>query len=110
GGAALALIGHVERAWGYSTRPLGPYRNCLGRILRGEPVGHAFKDINDWYAILAADLLTWLDKGSQQPLPSELALAWTWVERNDARNYILLGDPAVRLKVDKLAQPPARSL
>ena len=43
GGGALAVIGHVERAWGYSIRPVGlgnrllPFRNLLGRVLRGEP-------------------------------------------------------------------------
>jgi hypothetical protein len=120
-GGALAVIGHIERAWGYSIRPLdpqfqpvtnvgpqlAPYRNCLGRILKGEPVGHATKDISEKYAILAADLLTRLDKGSTQPLPADAALAWTWVERNDARNYILLGDPAARLRADKLVKPAA---
>jgi hypothetical protein len=120
-GAALAVIGHVERAWGYSIRPLGadfrpvdsvgpqlaPFRNCLGRILKGEPVGHATKDISDKYAILAADLLTQLDKGAGATLPPDAALAWAWVERNDARNYVLLGDPAVQLRVDKLAKPAA---
>jgi hypothetical protein len=115
-GGALAVIGHFERAWGYSIRPLAPqfqpvanvrpqlapFRNCLGRILAGEPVGHATKDISDRYALLAAELLTKLDKGSNQPLPGDADLAWTWVERNDARNYILLGDPAVRVRADRL--------
>jgi hypothetical protein len=115
-GGALAVIGHIERAWGYSIRPLdqdfrpvasvrpqlGPFRNCLGRILKGEPVGHATKDIGEKYALYAAELLTKLDKGNTGPAPSEADLAWTWVERNDARNYILLGDPAVRLRVPLL--------
>src|SRR5262249_44651221 len=44
-GSALAVVGHVERAWGFSIRPAGvgaqiqPYRNLIGRILEGEPVG-----------------------------------------------------------------------
>jgi hypothetical protein len=115
-GGALAVIGHVERAWGYSIRPLGPdfkpiptvppqvtpFRNCLGRILAGEPVGHATKDISDKYAIQAAELLSKLDNGASGPPPADADLAWTWVERNDARNYILLGDPAARLRTDLL--------
>lgn len=49
-GGALAMIGHIERAWGYSIRPpsvgpqLVPFRNLIGRILGGEPAGHATKD------------------------------------------------------------------
>jgi hypothetical protein len=115
-GAALAVIGHVERAWGYSIRPLddlfnpirgvapqlAPYRNCLGRILAGDPVGHATKDIHNRYAILAAELLTLLDPGQSGARPADTELAWAWVERNDARNYVVLGDPAARLQVGLL--------
>ena len=49
----LAVIGHVERAWGYSIRPVGlgnrllPFRNLMGRDARGEPVGLATKDFSD---------------------------------------------------------------
>ena len=32
-------------------------------------------------------------------VPLALAAA-LWVERNDAQNYVVLGDPAVRLRVD----------
>ena len=35
-----------------------------------------------------------------KPSPQEIAA--TWVERNDAQNYVLLGDPAVRLRLDLL--------
>jgi hypothetical protein len=34
--------------------------------------------------------------------PSAQEIAATWVERNDAQNYVLLGDPAVRLRTDVL--------
>ena len=40
-GGAMAILGHVGRAWGYSIRPpglspqIGPLRNFLGRVLRG---------------------------------------------------------------------------
>jgi hypothetical protein len=116
-GGALAVIGHVERAWGYSIRPLDdnfqplanvgpqlvPFRNCVGRILAGEPVGHATKDISEKYAILSTDLLALKDETQPGPKPSDEKLVWVWVERNDAQNYILLGDPAVRIRVDLLS-------
>jgi hypothetical protein len=103
-GSALAVVGHVERAWGYSIRPPGvgaqltPFRNFLGRVMAGEPVGHATKDFSEKYAVLSADLLSKLDKASGNPPPKDDELAWAWVERNDAQNYVVLGDPAARLR------------
>ena len=35
-----------------------------------------------------------------QAVDDETELITTWAERNDARNYIILGDPAARLRVD----------
>src|SRR5207237_733822 len=61
-GGALACIGHVERAWGYSIATVGagtqllPFRNCVGRILSGQPVGFAVKDFNERYASLTVTL------------------------------------------------------
>ena len=31
------------------------------------------------------------------------ALATTWIERNDAEGYVLIGDPAVHLRAEELA-------
>lgn len=107
-GPALAVIGHVERAWGYSIRPtgagaqIGPFREFLARVLAGEPVGHATKNFSERYAVLSSELLTQLDESNpgNQPTPQEIAA--TWVERNDAQNYVLLGDPAVRIRPELL--------
>ncbi len=102
------MIGHVDRAWGYSIRPqgLGPrlakFRNFLTRVMIGEPVGHATKDFSDRYAVLSAELLGNLDETQPGPKPSDAELAWAWIERNDAQNYVILGDPAARLRVDRL--------
>jgi len=107
-GSALAVLGHVERAWGYSIMPPGvgpqlvPFRNCIGRILGGEPVGHATKDFSEKYAALSAALADQLDETKPGPRPKDEEVAWSWIERNDAQNYIILGDPAVRLRVDLL--------
>jgi hypothetical protein len=105
-GSALAVIGHVERAWGYSIQPPGvspqlqPFRNLIGRVLAGEPVGHATKDFSEKYASLSAALLSLLDETQSSPRPGDLELAWNWIERNDAQNYVVLGDPAVHLRVE----------
>ncbi len=107
-GGALAVIGHVERAWGYSIRPsgptaqIGPFRDFLNRVLAGEPVGHATKNFSERYAVLSTALLSQLDETSADAKPAPQEIAQTWVERNDAQNYVLLGDPAVRLRPDLL--------
>ena len=107
GGGALAVISHVERAWAYSIRPAGlgnrllPFRNMLGRILRGDPVGLATRDFSDRYAAASLRILN-LISGSTVAKPRPAELAALWVERNDAQNYVLLGDPAVRLRVDDM--------
>jgi Peptidase family C25 len=105
-GGALAVIGHVERAWGYSfATPSGPqlipFRNVLGRTLVGQPVGHAMRDFNEKYAALSTNLTSLLrEAGLGKQVPDE-ELAGLWTERHDAQNYVLLGDPAARLKVSQ---------
>jgi hypothetical protein len=107
-GGALAVIGHVERAWGYSIRPAGlgnrllPFRNLLGRILRGDPVGLATKDFSDRYAATSMRLLNASAGTNPSPKPRDAEMAALWIERNDAQNYVLLGDPAVRLRVQAM--------
>jgi hypothetical protein len=37
------------------------------------------------------------------PKPGDSDLVNDWIERNDAQNYVLLGDPAVRIRSDVLS-------
>jgi hypothetical protein len=105
-GGALAVIGHIDRAWGYSFVSGGgsqllTFQNAIGRVLRGEPVGHAMKDFNERYATLSTSLSNKLEKigfGGLVVPDDELARLWT--ERNDAQNYVVLGDPAAAIRVD----------
>jgi peptidase C25-like protein len=107
-GGALACIGHVERAWGYSIiapnagPQLIPFQNAIGRLLVGQPVGYATKDFNEKFAALSASLGNLLEQVGFGARVSDLELANTWVERNDAGGYIIIGDPAVRLRVEQL--------
>jgi hypothetical protein len=108
GGGALAVFGHVERAWGYSIRPTGlgksiqPFRNLLGRVLRGDPVGFATQDFSKRYASSSLQLLNLTAGTNPGAKRRESEIAAYWIERNDAQNYILLGDPAVRLNIEAM--------
>ena len=103
-GAALAVIGHVERAWGYSIstpeagRQIGAFREAIGGILGGLPVAFAMKGFNEKYATLSTDLVNTLEAiRSGEPIGDD-KLTNEWIERNDAEGYVVLGDPAVRLR------------
>jgi hypothetical protein len=108
GGGALACIGHVERAWGYSIRPdtaspqLLPFKNALSRMLRGEPIGHAMRDFSERYAFLSTDLNSKLEELSFGGHVPDKELAFNWIERNDAEGYAVIGDPAAKLRVQDL--------
>src|SRR5262249_14749701 len=105
---ALAVIGHVDRACGYSVEPpdvgpqLVPFRSLIDRILRGVPVGHSTKNFSQKFATLSAVLADKMNRAQNDPRASDTDVARLWLERNDARNYIVLGDPAVRLRPDVL--------
>lgn len=107
-GSALAVIGHVDRAWGFSIvgssgkSQIQPFRNAIGAILRGWPAGHALKDFRERFAALSTGLSALLEKIGFGGKVSDDDLAALWVERNDAQSYVVLGDPAVRLRVEAL--------
>ncbi len=105
----LAAIAHIDLAYPYAFRDVNgtpqvqAIRSPLGQIMNGDRVG------------LAADALTsiWNTRAAhlgqmQQPAPAGVApvtpgeLANLAIARDDARNYIVLGDPAAQLRVADL--------
>jgi hypothetical protein len=105
-GGALAVVGHVDPAWVHSftspvtkERRVHPFGFALARLLRGVPVGYAMTAFSQKYADLSIDLLNLIEgmeETNQLPNPAELSDLW--ICRNDAQNYVIVGDPAVRLR------------
>jgi hypothetical protein len=107
---ALACVGHVDRAWGSSflqadprssggvTVQLAVFESMLERLLGERRLGHAMDFFNIRYAEMASDLAVRIE-GIQlyDEAYTEDELARAWIYANDARNYTVIGDPAVRI-------------
>lgn len=107
-GGALASIGHIDRAWAYSflsDRNRGQiqgFRDVLARIVAGHRIGYATDQFNVRWSALSTDLSEALADRRDNPDVSDAVLANRWIARDDARNYVILGDPAAALRVDAM--------
>lgn len=119
GGGALAVVGHVDRAWGSAflwmdaqgkratQRHLDVFESLLDSVLGGKRLGCAMEAFNLRYAELAADLSERIEQIQLYDEHYEDAeLAHMWICNSDARNYAVIGDPAVRIpRADERAVP-----
>jgi hypothetical protein len=100
---ALAVAGHVERAWSYSFNwprageQLEAFEGTLYKAMEGFPIGHAIEDFNTKYAALTTDLESEKENIAFGGVPDPVGLSGLWTAKNDARNYVILGDPAARV-------------
>jgi len=109
-GSALAVLAHVERAWAYSFQSdkgasqTQGFRDVLGRLLNGDRIGQATDAFNMRWAALStrlSELQLDIHYGADVSLT---LLGQFWVARDDARNYVILGDPAVQLRVKEIPE------
>ncbi|HEX4421077.1 MAG TPA: hypothetical protein VH165_24335 [Kofleriaceae bacterium] len=107
---ALACIGHVDRAWassflqadpqnaGATTTQIAVFESALKRLMEGRCVGHAMDYFDLRYAELASDLASRIEDATKYDVAVDDAeLAKLWLYANDARDYAVIGDPAVRI-------------
>jgi hypothetical protein len=110
-GGALAVIGHIDRAWTYSIQwtrnddHTGVFKDTMLRLMAGERVGLALDQFNMRFAQIAVELNEMLNRANmKRPDPSDLLDKW--MTNNDARGYALLGDPAVHLMIAEENESP----
>jgi hypothetical protein len=102
-GSALAVIGHVDRAWPYSFHwpragaQLDVFKSAVGAMIKGDPIGLALEYFNTRYGALASELTNAQRDARFEAVLDPIELAGVWTGMVDARNYVILGDPAVRL-------------
>jgi len=107
---ALAIIAHVDRAFSYAfedvmgTPQAQLLRTPLELLAKGKRVGLAADPLNLQWSALAAQLGMALGGNSPGDQPRNALIANLYIARDDARNYVVLGDPAVRLRTE-LMQP-----
>lgn len=103
-GGALAVVGHVGKATAYSfnwpttSRQTEVFVSTLTHLLEGYPVGFAMEFFNQCYAELATALSSEQIAIRRGKVPNDIDLVSFWTAMNDARNYVVIGDPAVRLE------------
>jgi hypothetical protein len=116
-GGALAVLAHVDRSWGFSYlcrgvgRQLDTFERCLRRLMAGDPVGFAMEPFDKRYADLSGEL-SWkledLVRGHCDIHDDDLIDLW--IATNDARSYVVLGDPAARLRVSQSNGPATHDI
>ena len=106
-GGALAMIGHVERAWSYSFDWMDAaaeaeprtFQYVLHELMLGSTVGYAMDHMNVRYAELAGLLAYDLAELKFNPGYDARRTTLHWIGTHDARGFAVIGDPAVKLPV-----------
>jgi hypothetical protein len=102
-GGALAVIGHVGGAWKHSIqwpdagRHIEAFEEVVEALMVGKRVGAALEAFGMRYADQAVSLSDLLEQDRDWGGVEEKDIVRFWLASHDTRNFIVLGDPAVRL-------------
>jgi hypothetical protein len=99
---AAAVIGHVERAWTCSFQwpdagaQTQVFKSLFDALAKGDSVGVAIEFFDQRCGAVSTQLVdeTRQRKWGKQ---NDLQIGALWTAQMDARNYIVIGDPATRL-------------
>jgi len=101
---ALASLGHIDKAWASSFQAMGgaaqtqSFRNVIGLLMKGMRIGYATDLLNAEWGVLTTELDKKLERRALGLAVNDEQLLSIWIARDDARNYVILGDPAVKLR------------
>jgi hypothetical protein len=112
----IAYIGHLDTAFlhGFTDQNdpyimerwhtrIQPFVHTVDQLLEVQPSGLAMDDINKKYStsnIMINSFYDRLKRGTFTWTPeTERRFVDTWIIRSDAQNYMVLGDPAARLRI-----------
>lgn len=101
---ALAVVGHVDRGWTLSFkwvlsgRPIttvASLEDCVKQLMDGHRLGHSMRPLHRRYLKLGAEVADDQDRARRGEDVDEQEAAMLWTAHNDARGFIIVGDPAV---------------
>ena len=112
----VAFVGHLDTAFlhGFADAAnphsldrwhnrIAPFKTAIDRLLGVQPSGLAMEDMNRRYAVCNALLTNTYDRQRRHEVQWTKVLQERfldcWITRSDAQNYMVLGDPAARLRI-----------
>lgn len=88
---------------------IAPFRSAVERLLEVTPAGFALEKMNQKYATTNAILTNQYDEEKSGEIvwsaDTRATLVDTWLSRGDAQNFMVLGDPAARLRIPAAEVP-----
>lgn len=103
-GGVLASLGHIDRAWASSFQSkkglaqTQGFTDVLNRLMAGWRVGSATDQFNNQWGVIGTELIEALRDKTHGKAVRENDLLALQTARDDCRNYVVLGDPAVKLR------------